>query len=144
MKNENFVKIFGIVLIISIIVLTFWFSSKSGDSTMEQSNMVLLKMKLVSQYDVEVRTSRYTRLTVFIRKGAHFAIFMVLGVGIALATEGKQKKGIILIILLALFDELHQMSVGRGARFSDMLIDVVGGMSGWIAVRQIKIFKHMR
>ena len=137
MKRENLMKSFGIALIISIASLTFWFSSKPGSTSIEQSNKALIKMKLVSQYDVEARTQRYTRLTFFIRKGAHFGIFMVLGVGIALVMEEDSNKIIILIILLAIFDEFHQIFTGRNASLSDVFLDMAGGFTGWAVVESL-------
>jgi len=133
-------KALGIIIVTLMIVSIFWFSSKSGDVSMGQSDRLLLKAGLVSQYDVETVTQRYVQLSFLIRKGMHVVIFMILGIGIALILEKESNKIIMLIILLAIFDELHQSFNGRGASLSDVLLDMGGGFTGWAIVESVRYF----
>lgn len=111
---------------------------------MEQSNKVLIKMNLIDQYDVEAMTPKYDRLTFLIRKGAHVIIFMILGAGVAMVMEEDTVKIIMLIVLLAIFDELHQSFNGRGASLSDVFLDMGGGFTGWSIVELMKYYFKKR
>ncbi len=139
MIEKNTLRKIGIVLVIIITLLIFWFSSKSGSVSMRQSDNLLLKMKIISEYDIIAETPLYSCSTFLIRKGAHFLIYMILGAGAALVMEEDSGKIIALIILLAVFDELHQSFNGRGASLSDVLLDMGGGFTGWSL---IEILKH--
>ena len=96
-------------------------------------------MNLIDQYDVEAMTPKYDRLTFLIRKGAHIVILMVLGAGVAMVLEDDTIKIIMIIILLAIFDELYQSFTGRSASLSDVFLDMGGGFAGWSI---IEILKH--
>lgn len=131
-------KAWGIVIVTLMIILIFWFSSKPGSVSMEQSNKVLIKMNLINQYDIEAMTPKYDRLSFFLRKGAHVFIFMILGAGVAMGLEEDTVKIVMFIVLLAIFDELHQSFNGRSASLSDVILDMGGGFAGWAIIELIK------
>ncbi|GGE85101.1 VanZ family protein [Priestia taiwanensis] len=84
----------------------------------------------------------------FIRKGAHFSIFFLLGFFLFRALENvgiSRKKAMlftfIAIILYAILDELHQMYTGdRTPLVQDVMIDVFGGITA-IFLRSILVRK---
>lgn len=73
-----------------------------------------------------------------IRKIAHFSLFLILGMLVSYALRWIGLKGykvsriaILVCILYAISDELHQMFVpGRNAALTDILIDVAGSAVG--------------
>ncbi|MDD4028503.1 MAG: VanZ family protein [Caldisericia bacterium] len=73
-----------------------------------------------------------------LRKLAHFFLYFVLGIFFTQSLEGekwnRKKKwiGVVLAcVLYAMSDEFHQAFVpGRGAQWSDVLIDSIGSMCG--------------
>ena len=140
MIKKDILKIMGIGTIVLIILLTFWFSSNPGSVSMGQSDEILLKLNLISQYDIDAGTPEYYHWRFLIRKGAHFFIFLILGIGLALVMEEDVEKIILIIIILAVFDEVHQSFTGRGARLSDVILDVAGGFTGWTMVESLRFF----
>jgi len=139
LKNKN-LKVTGVIIVIFITLLIFWFSSKSGSVSMGQSDEILLKLNLITQSDINSQASHYLRWRFILRKGAHFIIFLILGTGIALVMDEDTVKIIILIILLAVLDEVHQTFTGRGASLSDVILDVAGGFTGWAIVESVRCF----
>jgi VanZ family protein len=125
----------GKIILITIFFITFWFSSKPATESAGQSGKVLIKMKLVTKEDVVLRTKKYLILSKGIRKVAHFSLYFLGGVGIFLAT-GSLKKSILIVFTLGGIDEFHQYFVpGRGAQFTDVLIDTLGGTIGIFGVK---------
>ncbi len=82
-----------------------------------------------------------------VRKGAHFAIYAVLGFLIALLFGEYKVYGIkqlaysvVCVALYSCSDEFHQSFVpGRSAQLSDVIIDVLGGLSGAVFAILISI-----
>lgn len=85
----------------------------------------------------------------FVRKNAHFFIFLVLGVlvmrSLRLSGIDRYKAGglaLFICILYAISDELHQLFVsGRGAQVRDVLIDSAGAFVG-ILVYVVVLFRN--
>lgn len=88
----------------------------------------------------------------FVRKGAHFGVYGVLGLLVANAvytTRGKwDVKTTILIIFICMFyaatDEIHQIFVpGRAGMLQDVLIDTLGASAGcllfWFLTRAYNV-----
>lgn len=140
MNRKNSAKNWGVILIILIVALSFWFSSKPGNISIRQSDRLLLMVNLVNSDDIVNKTSEYYHWRFIIRKGAHFFIFLILGIALALVIEKEIIKVILVIILLAVFDEVHQTFTGRGARLSDVILDVAGGFTGWAIVESVRFF----
>lgn len=139
MKKE----IIGKGILITIFFTTFWFSSKPANKSAGQSRKVLVKMKLVTEKDIVLKTKKYRILSKVIRKTAHFSLYFIGGIGAFLAT-GSLKKSILIVFTLGGIDEFHQYFVpGRGAQFTDVLIDTLGGSVGATIVnfRENKLLK---
>ena len=81
----------------------------------------------------------------FIRKSAHFSVFMFLGVfaSITLFLGFRRKRwaaptALVFCVLYAMTDEFHQIFVeGRGAEFSDVCLDSMGALIGILLVSLI-------
>jgi len=136
-KNKN-LRITGIV--VAIVILIFWFSSKSGETSMKQSDTLLLKMRVVTLEEVTHKTPSYRHKTYIIRKVAHFLIYMSLGGCLSLGRKKNPIKVVIIIGSLALLDEFNQSFRGRDASLSDVILDVAGGFTGWAIVESVRYF----
>lgn len=73
----------------------------------------------------------------FIRKNAHFLLFMILGTLTANAMKaigGSRMESFIICIVYAVFDEIHQEFVpGRAGELRDIFIDGAGALCGiWL------------
>lgn len=131
MKRETI----GKIILITILLTTFWFSSKPANESAGQSGKVLINLRLVSVEDVALETKKYLILSMGIRKLAHFSLYFLAGVGAFLAT-GSLRKSLLIVFILGGIDEFHQYFVpGRGAQFTDVLIDTLGGSVGAIGVK---------
>lgn len=76
----------------------------------------------------------------FIRKTAHFSLYLVLGILIYLKVKDVKKINPIIIslmfcILYACSDEIHQMFINeRTAKVLDILIDTTGSLTGILLI----------
>jgi len=120
----------GKIILIMVFMTTFWFSSKPASESAGQSRGILVKMRLVTKEDIALKTKKYLILSTGIRKTAHFTLYFIGGIGAFLAT-GSLKKSILIVFMLGGIDEFHQYFIpGRGAQFTDVLIDTLGGSVG--------------
>lgn len=144
--------IFSMVCVLIIMLSIFSFSSQGGTSSSQ------LSMK-VSGVICSVVFSRYEKFTekqqsfvvkemhYFIRKLAHFAIYMILGMFTYAALvpykEELKKPALISLIICGVYavsDEIHQYYIpGREMRVTDMLLDTFGSLIGIIIVYVIII-----
>jgi VanZ family protein len=82
----------------------------------------------------------------FVRKNAHFFVYMLLGIFFYLALRTSkvsrpELKSLLFSLLYALSDECHQLFInGRSGRISDVLIDSTGALIGVLLIRAFK--KH--
>lgn len=119
----------GLILLIAFIT-TFWFSAKPGRESANQSSHLLVKVGVVNREDVAKRTKKYGVWYRRIRKIAHFTLYFVAGVGAFILT-GSVRKSVLIVFIMGGIDEIHQYFVpGRGAQFTDVLIDTLGGITG--------------
>lgn len=128
--EEAMRKIFGNIIIVSILMIIFWFSSKPVETSLSQSNGFLVTIGILTQEDVELRTNKYIFWANGIRKMAHLGLYAVLGIGTYLVTESI-KKSILTVFIVGSIDEIYQYFIpGRGAQFKDVVIDTLGGSTG--------------
>lgn len=120
----------GKIILLTVFLTTFWFSSKPADISRGQSRGLLVKIKIVTIEDMISKSPRYIFWSRSIRKLAHFGLYAIAGVGAFLAT-GDIKRSILIVFFMGSIDELHQYFVpGRGAQVSDVLLDTFGGTIG--------------
>ena len=124
-------KIVSWISVMSVMVLIFCLSAEPAVESSERSRMFLI-FPFLSQYTV--------------RKSAHFFIYMILAYLVyRLLTQYKTDitylsigKNIyymttLIVFLYAITDEIHQYFVpGRACRATDVLIDVLGGVTGLV------------
>ena len=134
-------KIIKLSLVILCMLLIFSFSSDTADASTKKSDGIIIKTCefVLGRELTEAEKEKYIDNFVFIvRKGAHFSIYMVLG--LLIMSYFKElylinNKGLliafIICFLYACSDELHQYFVpGRSSEFFDVLIDSSGSILG--------------
>ena len=143
MKNKNILRMIFLILILATFSIIFCFSSQDGNKSKSVSKQVMRtivevnpktnKLNEIEKEDVVEKSQPA------IRKLAHFIIYMLAGILIMgfLSTydfHWKKKLVITLIIgiLYAIFDEIHQLFTGGGrtARVFDVFIDSLGILVG--------------
>lgn len=143
MKNGNF------YLAVALLIMLILFIS-SSQTYEEQSQVGLLQQLLQNEpfrgqlegisfvyggSEVSIAASGYFKFVeFFIRKGAHFVTYFILGWGLFMGTKQKTKLVILPMFLAwlsatgyAAMDEFHQMLTGgRTPLFQDVMLDSAG------------------
>ncbi len=150
-------KIILWALILVCMGTVFYFSAQVADVSGRISEGFTYKVIKFFDLKDSVSDERAMEIAVmlngFVRKGAHFSVYALLGFLIALLlNEYRQiyRNTVILSVafssLYACSDELHQYFVpGRSAQFSDVLLDTFGALFGaLIAVGIIILIKKRK
>ena len=145
MKHRLSIQLY---IFLTLAVMAFIFIQSAFPASMSNIESNSIVAMLMQYFDV----SRST-LTFYVRKGAHFAEYLVMGSCLALLfysikkTGRYRKRWLISIFLLscmigivyAVSDEIHQRFVaGRSCEFRDILIDSCGVALGVMIVSLYK------
>lgn len=160
MRGKIIARIIFSILILGILATIFIFSSQDGKKSKSVSQEFMRKI-----VDIYPKTSKLSnkekekiveKSQPFIRKTAHFTIYMVAGLlmmGFLSTYELKWSKKLIFTLILGLIyaglDEIHQGYTGGGRtpRLFDVFIDCLGVLSGSIiilGISQIIILKKKK
>lgn len=142
MEKNKIRKIIFIILSIACMVVIFMFSADNADASSKKSGTVVKVVveNFVEGYEempVEEQESIFSKVSFWVRKTAHFTIYMALGFCIS-GTYKKLKLvtphtlvSLVICFLYACSDEFHQsFSPGRGPQFRDVMIDTSGALMG--------------
>jgi VanZ family protein len=125
------------ILAILLMILIYQFSSQVADDSNKLSTgiteKVVVQVNKIIEPDIEVKSFNH-----YIRKSAHFSIYMLLGILFMNAfTKGQLSLKYCylfsfgLTMLYAISDEVHQHFVpGRGPSINDVGIDTLGALLG--------------
>ncbi len=139
-------KVIKLILIILWITMIFCFSSQKGTSSSNLSNGLIYK---VTSYITGNKVSNKEKITLsnkyskFVRKMAHFSVYLILGVlVISFIREFNIKRRYLLAVILCIFyaltDELHQYFVpGRSCELLDVLLDSTSSLLGVLVYKFI-------
>ena len=141
------IKAVSCIITFTIMALIFFFSSQnSTESSGLSSGLTVKVVTLVTDVlhvdGVDVREVA-AALSTYVRKTAHFVIFMLLGISSAVTFKVwfNQSKAwtflcaVIFCMLYACSDEIHQIFVsGRACRAGDVMIDTLGAAVGIVTV----------
>ena len=133
------------LLVLAVAAIIFWFSSQNGEESMNTSGgfVTFLLRLLVPGFDGKTYKEKkviYSQLQYFVRKGAHFSEYAMLGASLRLLFHALNLRRPILWAwitgaLYACTDELHQMFVdSRTAMWQDVGIDSAGVLAGALLV----------
>lgn len=138
------------VLIIFIYINILNFSSKPADistlQSMTLSEQIIAFLENAFAVDLNINISTFDN---FVRKAAHFFEYGLLGFLVYWIPLIWGKKDLryaaaafLFVVILASIDEIYQISVpGRAGRFSDVIIDSAGCLTG---MSFIKLIYRMR
>ncbi len=132
MKKYIFIAI-SILLYLGI----YWFSSKPAPVSSQQSDNVIVKMKIMTEKEIKEEPARASKTRFTVRKLAHFSIYGVLGVFVFLSVCSFVESNLLAFLIalpltsiLAAIDEFHQSMVpGRSMELRDVMIDTLGAAS---------------
>lgn len=130
MKRKNFMAWLFVFVWMGLI---FYLSHQSANESSQLSGgvvaFVLHILHTIIPQSIEV-----SAFHTFIRKGAHFFAYFILGILIYRALWGRWKNffmALFIAFLYAVSDEVHQLFIpGRSGEFRDVLIDSAGAATG--------------
>ena len=126
-------RVIWIVFALLIMTVVFVFSSQGTSQSESISDSVATVLHVEQQTEV-VRVSNQPIVAGFsLRKIAHIFLFFLLSFCIYQAMEnlkGQIFLSILFSYLYGVFDEVHQLLIGRFARWEDTLIDLIGIVLG--------------
>ena len=130
--------LFCIALTVASVCATFFFSGQNAEASGNLSGGIVrwLLARIAPGYTEQV----YHAWSFFLRKAAHFTLYLLLGIGLAGSLQWQKRlppwaTAIALGTLFAATDELHQLfSPGRSAQLTDVLLDACGVATGTLVV----------
>lgn len=157
MMNKKMVaRVIFLILVIGTLITIFAFSSQGGIQSKSVSRTVMREIVDINpktKYLSDVEKERIVEESQpFIRKTAHFTIYMVLGMmvmGFCSTYDLNWKKKLIITILCGLIyavsDEIHQGFTGDGRtpKVFDVCVDTLGTLTGaFIMLGGIRFVKY--
>lgn len=138
----KFIRIVSVVLLIACMVFVFCMSSQNADESSGTSGRVItLVLKLVypnfEEFTAQESLKLIESLQFFVRKGAHFSIYAVMGflsffsVGTYTVIPFRFRLLIssVICLLYSISDEIHQTFIpGRSGELRDVCIDFCGSL----------------
>lgn len=130
------------VLVFLCMMTIFFFSNQNAKTSQGLSDQFAIKTleiksEIIKKEVTEQEKENYiVKTRTFIRKGAHFTIYLLLGILVFMTLKNYQVKHAFLYSILFCFfyactDEFHQLFVNeRTARFFDVFIDTSGASVG--------------
>ncbi len=140
--KRNIIKTILAILVLAIFAVIFAFSNQNAIQSTSISRKITEKVteniKQIQELEKEEREEALLKVEVFIRKLAHFSIYLLVGFVVMLLMEiynMKLRNKILcsfgLGFLYATLDEIHQLFVpGRSGRITDVFIDSCGVVVG--------------
>ena len=118
----------NILLVITWMILIFIMSSFNSVESSNQSGLIV--NIIANMFNI----NNINLLSLIIRKLAHFTEYFILGLLTYNMIHSYNKKAylsVIICVLYAISDEIHQMFVpGRSCQIMDMTIDTLGSLLG--------------
>ena len=141
MKNKN--KIISWLLVLSWMALIFYLSHQPATQSSSLSSGITQRIIKVIEKIAPNLELDWEAFHHFIRKNAHFFIYLVLGVLVVNSLRamdypnltGYQLVGlaVLICVLYAISDEMHQIFIpGRAGQIKDVMIDSGGAIVGII------------
>ena len=157
-KRKKFIiKLFLVLIWLGVI---FFFSSSDSNDTTNQSlsvtrTIVTYTIKLTNKVNItniELNENNLNSIIVnihpIIRKLAHYTEYFVLSILVLLMIKETNMNyyyifTIIFCLLMAIFDEIHQLFIdGRFGNITDVLIDVFGCLSYLLINKAYRLIKN--
>lgn len=132
------------ILVISCMGTIFFFSSQEASESRKISSGLIKTFVRVLDFNNKLNETQIDtiakNLTFIVRKGAHFSIYAILCILLALLLReysiyGKWRfiLSVLVCFLYACSDEIHQVFVpGRSGEIRDIVIDTCGAITGFL------------
>lgn len=130
-------KVLKIIILILWMLVIFLLSNQTGSESTGLSDGVINKTicSFISNCNPEV-------YSFIVRKTAHFLLYFILGIFSVMNFKNDREgviNALIVCIIYAFFDEIHQMFISnRSGEFRDIIIDSIGSISGILLMYKLK------
>lgn len=135
------IKIVKVFIVLFCMFTIFMLSADDNNESNKKSDGLIIKAcKILVRKDLSEKEQQtyIDKYVTFVRKSAHFTIYLLLGLSIiSLIKEYRQIDiksliiALIISVLYAVSDEIHQILVpGRSGEIRDVLIDSIGSLTG--------------
>ena len=148
--NRKGIIIFGAVILLMLII--FVFSAQNGGESNGISMTVTRFFAGILFFDYDQMSAEQQaficeHLNHFVRKGAHFSVYLLMGAFsyLAVRLSGLRLRfrfvpALCLCAVYAAADEIHQyFTPGRSPKLTDVLIDISGAVCGILIIKLIFI-----
>lgn len=148
-----FWKILKFILVLLCMISIFSFSSDTGEESTKKSDGIIVRFcefLVGHQLDEKEREDKINTYVLWVRKAAHFSIYMLLGfLMISFLKEFYEVDWKLLFLafflsfLYACSDEVHQLFVsGRNGSIIDIVIDSIGSYFGVLVYHFYLVFRR--
>lgn len=145
-KRILITRTFPWVLVVLWMTLIFFFSHQPATKSSELSTGITEKIAEVIIRAVPESKVNQVNLNFIIRKGAHFGVYMVLGILVANGLIGCNRSkvstillSLLICVLYAISDEVHQLFIpGRSGEVRDVLLDSGGALVGIVLMNVVR------
>lgn len=150
MSNKRILtnKLLPWTLVILWMALIFLFSHQPATKSSELSSSITEKIINIIEVVAPSSDNRPSHIDLdhLLRKGAHFIIYLILGILVSnsiMKSNVVIKRNCILLALLicilyAISDEVHQLFIpGRSGEIKDVLIDSIGALVGILLMNKL-------
>ena len=142
LKNRDKVnKIISLILLISWLLLIFYFSNQRGSVSENSSNTIIkLLDKFFKLFNQNIDITRLDYIVYLVRKSAHMFLYFILYLLTYYTMyEFNIKKrnylSLIFCFIYAVSDEFHQLFVPkRSFQITDILIDTIGSCFSFVII----------
>lgn len=147
-KQLSIEKTFAWLLVVIWMGFIFYLSHQTAEESSELSSSVTATIRELIQFinlniDVPIEILHH-----YIRKSAHFVVYLILGVLVFNALFVSQMHqvrhaliAIMICVIYATIDEFHQLFIpGRSGEITDVLIDSIGATIGTIFYKSMSRF----
>ena len=146
-------KTLNILLLVLWMLIIFTFSNANSTKSTNTSDKVIdIGINIVDSIRNEKTENKellIEKLTIIVRKIAHFLEYLILGILMyRVVSDYTNKNVLILSILLCILypttDEIHQIFInGRDGNIKDVLVDSIGIIIGCLIYKKIKENKRV-
>lgn len=148
-------KRFALLCVLIVMLTIYYFSNIPYLHFVSDAGLPLWLRRLISTTNIKIGTKGFFSYVIsmhpdfIIHKLGHISLYGLLSISLYLATRYSMKWTMLISILFAISDEIHQgYVVGRSSRLGDILLDTIAAIAFMLLARNIiqskKFTKYFR
>lgn len=137
-------KRFALLCVLIVMLTIYYFSNIPYLHFVSDAGLPLWLRNFISTTVIKIGTKGFFSYAIsmhpdfIIHKLGHISLYGLLGISLYLATKYSMKWSMVISILFAISDEIHQSYVvGRSSRFGDILLDIIAAIGFMLLARKM-------